>query len=270
MRLLVAILGFIVLSACGNNGHIYSEVDYPSRTVTVNGVEYRYRVFVPKDRIEGQKLPVMLYLHGSNRRGSDNQAQLADIEENIRGFPGNWQFIVVAPQCREDTFWAGPMMDQAVAALDQTVREFSGDENRLYLAGYSMGGFGVWQTAITYPEKFAALVPVAGGVEPNGDVSDEDRALLSPQVTAAASAADTYRAYAVALKSIPIWIVHGEKDEAVPVDGARKMAEALRTAGDQNVTYRELQGVGHGSVVQAFSDPKLFEWLAKQNLKFDR
>ncbi|HYJ90152.1 MAG TPA: prolyl oligopeptidase family serine peptidase [Pyrinomonadaceae bacterium] len=266
MKLTTAILGVVICAACGARGPVYSENEFPARTVMVSGVQYGYRVYLPPDRKDSEKLPVMLYLHGSNRRGTDNQTQLADLYENIIGFPQNWQFIVVVPQCREDTFWAGPMMDQALAALDQTIKEFGGDENRLYLAGYSMGGFGVWQTAITHPNKFAALISVAGGVEPLGRVSDEDRALLSPQVTAAASAPDTNRAYAEALSKLPVWIVHGADDKSVPVDASRKLVDALKAVGDPDVNYIELAGVGHGSVVQAFSDPRLFEWLAKKNL----
>ena len=265
MKLIVAIFGLIICAACGAHGPSYSEVEFPARRVTVGGINYGYRVYVPKDRVEGSPLPVMLYLHGSNRRGTDNQSQLADLYENIVGFPQNWQFIVVVPQCREETFWVGPMMDQALAALDQTVKEFGGDENRLYLAGFSMGGFGVWQTAITHPNKFAALVSVAGGVEPLGRISDEDRALLSAQVIAAATATDTNRAYAEALSKVPVWVVHGADDKSVPVDASRKLVDALKAAGDRDVQYVELQGVGHGSVVPAFSDPKLFEWLAKQH-----
>ena len=158
------------------------------------------------------------------------------------------------------------MVEQAIAALDQTVKEFGGDENRLYLAGYSMGGFGAWQAAITYPNKFAAIIPVAGGVEPIGEPSERDKALLSKQVAAAASAPDVYAAYADVLKDKSIWIVHGEKDESIPVDQARKMFAALKTAGNTKVVYNELSGVGHGSVVPAFSDPKLFEWLRNQTL----
>jgi predicted peptidase len=221
---------------------------------------------MPPDRKDGEKLPVMLYLHGSNRRGSDNKSQLADLYENIKGFPQNWKFIVVIPQCREDLFWAGPMVEQAIAALDQTVKEFGGDENRLYIAGYSMGGFGTWQAAITYPDKFAAIIPVAGGVEPIGEPSERDKALLSKEVTAAASAPNVYEAYAKVLRDKPIWIVHGEKDESVPVDQARKMAAALKSVGNTRVVYNELPDVGHGSVVPAFSDPKLFEWLRNRAL----
>ena len=266
MRLLLLFVGVLICNACGPFGTSYPEMEFPSRTVTVNGAQYGYRVYVPPKRNVSEKLPVMLYLHGSNRRGTDNQSQLADLYENIKGFPDNWKFIVVFPQCRENTFWAGPMMEQSLASLDQTVKEFGGDENRLFIAGYSMGGFGVWQAAITHPDKFAALVSVAGGVEPVGEVSDEDKALLSPQVTAAALAPDTPRAYGEALKSLPVWVVHGSKDESVPVTESRKLVEALKAAGNSDVNYVELEGVGHGSIVQAFSDPKLFEWLSQRKL----
>jgi predicted peptidase len=266
MRSVALMIGFLVCASCGMRGPSYSEAEFPVRKVTVGGVEYGYRIYVPKDRVQGEKLPIMLYLHGSNRRGNDNQSQLADLYENIKGFPQNWQFIVVIPQCRDDLFWAGPMAEQAMAALDATVKEFNGDENRLYIAGYSMGGFGVWQAAITYPDKFAAIIPVAGGVEPVGEPSERDKALLSKQVAAAASAPNVYDAYANVLKNKAIWIVHGEKDESIPVDQARKMFAALKTAGNAKVVYNELPGVGHGSVVPAFSDPKLFEWLQNQTL----
>jgi len=262
---LFMIILLLPYTGCGRIGKSYPESEFPVRSVDVGGVEYHYRVYVPKDRIPGEKLPVMLYLHGSNRRGTDNQAQLADLYENIKGSPENWRFIVVFPQCRDNKFWAGPMADQAVAALDQTVTEFGADPDKLYIAGYSMGGFGVWQTAITYPDKFAALVSVAGGVEAIGTPSDEDRALLSPQAKAATSARDVNQAYAEALNKLPVWVVHGSNDESVPVDQSRKLVAALKAAGDTDVNYIELQGVGHGSVVQAFSDPKLFEWLAQRH-----
>jgi predicted peptidase len=243
-------------------------MEFPARAVTFNGVEYSYRVFVPKDVAAGERLPVMLYLHGSNRRGTDNRSQVLDLYENIRGFPQNFRFIIVFPQCREDKFWAGPMLGQAMAALDQTIKEFNADPFRVYLAGYSMGGFGTWQMAIEYPAKFTALVPVAGGVEPLGEISEADKKLLSQKVKAAAASPDVYRAYADALNDVPVWIVHGADDTSVPVEQSRKMVEALRAAGNIDVNYVELEGVGHGSIVQAFSDPRLFEWLAVQKRVF--
>ena len=265
IKLFVVLVLAIGLNTCSGNGR-FSETDFQSRTTAVNGKTFNYRIFVPQDRAADAKIPVMLYLHGSNRRGDDNRMQLEDIGEQIRENPERFQFIVVFPQCRENTFWAGPMIEQALAALGQTIQEFNGDEDRVYLAGYSMGGFGAWQTAITYPNKFAALVPIAAGIEPVGEVSDADRALLSPQVSTAVAAPDAYRSYAEALSNTPVWVFHGENDEAVPVEGARKIVEAMRAAGNQDVNYTEFKNVGHGSVWMAFSDPQLFDWLSKQRL----
>jgi predicted peptidase len=129
-----------------------------------------------------------------------------------------------------------------------------------------MGGFGTWQTAITYPNKFAGLVSVAGGIESTGRVSDADKAILSPQAAAAVNSSDPYRSYAQALVKLPVWIVHGSADNVVPVDGSRKIAAALKTAGNSDVNYKELEGNDHGSVGHAFSDPFLAEWLSKRQL----
>jgi predicted peptidase len=256
----------LLITACGSN-HSFSEENFPTRVVTVGNSTYRFRLYIPPKQDPEKKLPVMLYLHGSNRRGEDNSEQLRDIGDLVIQDPSRFNFIIVFPQCRPEMYWAGPMMKQALAALDQTVKEFNGDEHRLYLAGYSMGGFGTWQVAITHPDKFTALVPVAGGIEPMGKVSDEDRALLSPEVMAAASSPDPFRAFAEALRAMPVWIVHGNKDDAVPVEQSRKIAEALRSAGDADVNYVELDGVDHASVKPAFSDPKLFQWLEKHSTK---
>jgi len=49
--------------------------------------------------------------------------------------------------------------------LDAAVKEFNGDPQRLYLTGYSMGGFGTWKMADAFPKKWAAIVPICGGGE---------------------------------------------------------------------------------------------------------
>jgi predicted peptidase len=258
---------FMILAAllAGCSNHANMRDHFVVRNVVVDGEPYDYRVFIPKERAPDSKPPVMLYLHGSNRRGTDNEAQVEDLADAIHYQPENFPYIIVFPQCRPDTFWAGQMTAQAMASLEQTVQEFNGDTNRLYLAGYSMGAFGSWQTAITFPDKFAAIIAVAGGIEPVGKVSDEDLAKLAPQVRSAAEAPDPYKVFAAALRTTPVWVVHGSKDEAVPVEGARRIVAALKAEGNANVNYVELDGVGHGSIGLAFSDPKLSEWLSQQH-----
>jgi hypothetical protein len=51
-------------------------------------------------------------------------------------------FIAVFPQT--ESSWFGEPAEQAIKALDQTVAEFNGDAQRIYLMGASLGGYGSW------------------------------------------------------------------------------------------------------------------------------
>jgi predicted peptidase len=264
LKLWIGIASVLLMLSCGGRG--VSESEFPSRSVTVNGHEYKFRIYVPPNRPAGEKTAVMLYLHGSGARGDDNQAQLEGMQFYVRQNPERYNFIIVFPQCRPEAFWAGEMLDQAMAALDQTVREFNADPNRLYLAGWSMGGFGTWQAAVAYPNKFAALVPIAGGIKPQGRVPEEQMAMLAPTVRRAAESDDPYKAFAEAIGSTPVWVFHGAADDIVSPEGSRQMVATLRANGNPNVRYTEFENVGHGSVANAFNEPELSNWLAKQSL----
>lgn len=261
-RSLVITLFLLFLYGCA--GRRYG-VEYLKREVTVGQNTYGYRVYVPKDRPPGRKLPVMLYLHGSGSRGDDNETPVKGFSKFINDSPQNYSFIIVFPQCRSGKFWAGEMTEMAVKALDDTVKEFDGDPNKLYLAGFSAGAYGTWQTALNYPKKFAALVPIAGGIAPLGSLSPEDRAVLSRKIAALEYSANPYAEVAMNLRLTPVWVFHGEKDEAVPVEESRKIVDELRRIGNQ-ANYTEYPGMGHYSVEAAFSEPGLFEWLAAQRL----
>jgi predicted peptidase len=62
---------------------------------------------------------------------------------------------------------------------------------------------------------------------------------------------------------LPIWIFHGDTDQAVPVEESRRMAAALKAIG-ADVHYTELPGVGHNAWDAAYDRADLFTWLFKQ------
>lgn len=241
----------------------FPPVEFLKRQVTAGDKTYGFRVYVPKDRQPGQKLPVMLYLHGSGSRGTNNESQIEGFNKFIGENPQNYNFIIVFPQGSAETFWDPAMLAQAMAALDQTVKEFDGDEKRLYVSGWSLGGVGAWHAALLYPNKFAALVPIAGRITP----IDVELNNSSPEILAMANAEKPYDAFAEKLKDTPIWIFHGGKDMSVPVNESREMNRALKKTGNPNYHYTEYEGMGHYSVDSAFKTPELFAWLAEQRLK---
>ena len=239
----------------------FSQDIFLSRQIDLNSQQFRYRVFVPKDRKQGVKIPVMLYLHGSDERGVDNEGQLSGPAPAILGTPNDFRFIIVFPQCPAGRFWDKEIIERAMAELDQTVKEFDGDESRLYIAGFSLGGYGTWTTAAMYPDKFAAVVPMSGRVL----TRPGERKNVAPEILQLADAERPYAAFAEKLRNTPIWIFHGANDNIVPVENSRQMAKALKEAGNENVRYTELENTGHVSLTAAFNNPELFKWLAEQH-----
>ena len=259
-QLAVLSLVLILYPACA---WLRNDVDFLSREVRMGEKTYGYRVYAPKDRQPGQKLPVMLYLHGSGSRGTDNRSQVEGFNKFIKENPQNFNFIIVFPQGSAETFWDPAMLEQATRALDQTVKEFDGDEKRLYVSGWSLGAVGAWHAPILFPGKFAAVVPIAGRVLP----IDVELANSSQQILALANSEKPYEAFAGKLTDVPIWVFHGDNDTSVPVNESREMTKAFKKVGNPNFRYTEFEGMGHYSVEAALTAPDLFEWLSQQRLK---
>ena len=216
------------------------QTGFLDKAVTVQGAEHRYVVYVPRDYSKDKKWPVILFLHGAGERGTDGEKQSqVGIGSAIRMAPERFPAVVVMPQCAPNQNWGkDEMIEFAVKALDQTVTDYNGDTDRLYLTGLSLGGFGTWAIGAKYPDKFAALAPVCGGGDPK---SMPDK-----------------------LKAKPIWIFHGEADPTVPVARSREMVEAFKAAGSTSVKYTEYPGVGHNSWDKAYAEKELTDWMFAQ------
>jgi predicted peptidase len=227
------------------------------RTVAVAGQTYRYQVYVPADYTTHNSWPVILFLHGAGERGTDGLLQTAvGLGPAIRRAPGRYPAIVVFPQVPPDSQWVGVPAEMALAALDQTMREFDVDRGRVYLTGLSMGGHGTWYLAYRHPELFAAIAPICGWVP---DVPNFRGSV--PIVPA--DSGSPLPALARQLANMPIWIFHGEMDPVVPVSGSREPAAALEAVSG-NVRYTEYLGLDHNSWDATYASDKFTRWLFAQ------
>lgn len=268
---LKTIVLYTALLCCGCSGPGNLSDEFIERGITVDGKAYRYRVFVPKQRDPAKELPVMLYLHGSGSRGDDNREPALNFAAAIESVKDKVDFIVVLPQCGSDNFWASKEMAKySIAALDQTVKDFNGDEQRLYLAGFSLGGYGTVHLGAAFPGRFAALMPVAGGVVGERPILPEHREMVLPQIEIMLDSPDPYKAVAAAIGQTPVWVFHGAKDEVVPVEFSRNIVEALKADGNAGARYTEYENDGHMIFSKAFSEAGFFEWLGAQRLENKR
>ncbi len=237
------------------------ETGFLNRTVGVDGTTYRYVVFVPIEWTSNKKWPVVLFLHGAGERGDDGlmQSQVG-LGGAIRMHSDRFPAIVVMPQCRKNNWWQAPSMEaQAMAALDAAIKEFNGDAERTYLTGLSMGGYGTWDVAAKWPNRFAAIAPICGGIRLPARVATQTGV---PQ----SESTDPYADAAKKVASVPIWVFHGGADPTVPVTESRKMVEALKAL-NADVKYTEYEGVGHNSWDKAYSEVEFPVWLFAQRLK---
>ncbi|HJQ32790.1 MAG TPA: prolyl oligopeptidase family serine peptidase [Pyrinomonadaceae bacterium] len=214
-----------------------------SRTVRAGGDTYTYQLHVPA-KTEGPA-PVIVFLHGITQRGAGGYLPTSGAAGAVvGGYLARVPVAVLLPQCRAGSYWSDPVMDEMVTrSLEESVKELRADESRLYLAGVSMGGYGVWSLAMQHPSRFAALVSVCGG---------------SPL-----RAGERFKPVAEKVGRTPAWLFHGADDRVVPPSESRQMVAALEAAGG-NVRYSEYPGIGHNVWTKVLAEKQLMPWLLSQ------
>jgi predicted peptidase len=219
----------------------------------------RYLLYLPGDygKDPAKKWPLILFLHGSGEIGETlsllKGVPLPQWLETKTDFP----FIVISPQLPgmaafttvQSTYniptWT-PLIDPLNQLLDEIPANYAVDTRRIYLTGLSLGGFGTWEFALRYPQRFAAIVPIAGGYQFQSNMVPGSICKL---------------------KDLPIWVFHGAQDTSVSVKQSQVLVDALNACGS-DVHFTIYPDAGHsGAWLSAYADPGLWQWLAEQTLK---
>ncbi len=201
-------------------------------------VKYNYLLHLPDDygKDPNKKWPVIFYLHGRHASGK----HLENLERY--GLPyyllkgKKIDFIVVSPQCPWNKNWASE--DWFNPVYDEVAAKVHVDDNRVYLIGMSMGGFGTWELADRMPGRFAAISPMCGGART--EWADE-------------------------LSKIPTWVFHGTADRQIPISRSEVMVKALE-ARHAIVKFTRLKNQGH-DISKQFDDDDLYRWLLQFSLE---
>ena len=206
--------------------------------------ELKYLLYLPPDYSNSadKKWPLMLFLHGAGERGTDVNRVAIHGPMSLVKQGTNFPFIIVAPLCAAGELWEN---EPLLKLLDSVESTYAVDENRIYLTGLSMGGYGTWQLGLAHPERFAAIAPICGG-------ANMIRVILGT------------REKEKDLKKLPIWVFHGAKDNVVPLIESERVVNSLKKAGAKNIKLTVYPQAKHDSWKLAYADPKFYEWLLKQ------
>lgn len=182
--------------------------------------------------------PILVFLHGAGEIGHDVK-QIADVDPfhyaagilPRKDFP----FIVLSPVVPHGYYDWNPKAVKVM--IDHFLRHrgrLKIDPSRIYLTGFSMGGFGTFAVAEKYPDLFAAIAPLAGG----GEI---DRA--EP------------------LKSLPVRAFHGDADNVIPYDCSVKMIEAIKAVGNCDAQLTTVPGGKHQICPDVYGNPEIYRWF---------
>ena len=199
---------------------------------------------VPEKTLPDGRYTVVIMLHGLGGNGRSTfdlaasltpehalvvgptalQPDKADAPEDLP--PGDVSKLISRQFPR---WWSYRQRSFPLQALRYLRSNFPIDPDRVVLIGYSMGGFGTWNIGLRYHELFAGAAPMAGGISRQEYMLGYDarsRHLLGNA------------------RQLPLWILHGDQDEVVPVRLDRTSVKELKAL-DLPFIYEEVKGGKH-------------------------
>jgi len=203
------------------------------KTEVIKKKSIQYALHIPENSKD--KKPLIVFLHGAGERGTD--IEKVKVHGPFKYLQTNvLDAYILAPQCAENEYWDADSLYELVLKIQ---KEHNIDDRRIYLTGLSMGAWGAWNLATAHPEKFAALVNIAGAV---------DRVVLLENKK---------------LASMPIKIFHGLLDDVVEMNYSVMMYKRLK-ASNGNVTLTIFDDANHDSWSRVYDNKEIYEWMFKQ------
>lgn len=190
-----------------------------------------YSVYLPETFGAGTDYPLIVVLHGS---GVDEQQFFAGVVQlgGALGYP------LIAPKARGlSDYYRGSSGEDVFECIEHFISLYPNiRRDRIFLMGFSMGGYGTWHLGILRPDYFRGLIVLSGVVGP--DVLGEIDAIREQN----------------------IFVIHGARDPAVPVADARAVVAKLEAL-QANVVYIEVPEGGHGDFKDNEALMQLLAWV---------
>ena len=235
----------------------------------VSGSGMKYRLYSPDHSPRHGRRPLIVWLHGGGE-GASLPDDYYDNETTLRANRGALGFAtpqaqrifsgayVVAPQSTSYWMEDGPRFAPLIREIVQDlVRRKRVDPDRIYVVGCSNGGYMSLEMTSTYPDLFAASVPICGVVEP---LSGEGPPLITDAELAEIRT--------------PTWLVTSRDDDTVPPETntihAHDLIPGSLISLYDHVVWNGYQFPGHWSwIYVARNDPSLngthiWQWMARR------
>ncbi|MCP9463282.1 MAG: hypothetical protein NNA25_00610 [Nitrospira sp.] len=202
--------------------------------VSVRGRSYSLALAVPSSYDPAKSIGLVVCLHGA---GFDGEAYLERWQARLGD-----AYILACPTYPSGAWFTRRAEDLVLATVSDLRRKYHIDPDRIFLTGMSNGGIGTWLIGLHHAYLFAGLAPMASGL---------DRVLLP---------------FLENLRNTPVYIIHGAKDQVMPVELSRTIVRELEALGYPYV-YREHERehpLAGGHYFPREELPDLVAWLNGQ------
>jgi predicted peptidase len=199
-----------------------------------NGLKLRYTLSLPRDFSPTASYPLVIALHygGKVTPFYSKEFVTALVEPALKDLDA----IIAAPDCPA-AGWTNTLSESAILELMLILlEEYNIDSDRLVILGYSLGGSGTWYMAARHPDLFSAAIPIS----------------------APAESANT-----AIVKQVPLYIIHGEKDELFSLQEVKSLYQEQKSGGAE-IKLVIVPGAGHYQLAR-FIDPlkAAIPWIKK-------
>lgn len=181
------------------------------------------------------KLPLMVFLHGSGERGDNLEMVKAHSPFTYKNLIKE-SVAILAPQCPAGEWWD---TDAIYALIQEIQQKYPIDQSRIIITGLSMGGWGTLKLAMEHPEMFSAVAAVCPPV---------DRLM---------------KVKAQQFQNLPTKLFHGGNDDIVSPMNSIDMYQAIRKY-NKNVELILFPNDNHNSWDSTYSNPAVYEWMLAQ------
>ncbi|MFO0706666.1 MAG: hypothetical protein U0412_07400 [Nitrospira sp.] len=180
----------------------------PEEELVVRDRSYHYALSVPLAYHPDKGYGLVLCLHGA---GFSGDAYLERWQSRLGD-----DYILACPTYPAGAWFTRRAEELVLAVLDRIQQRYHVDPDRVFLTGMSNGGIGTWLIGMHQAPRFAGLAPMASGLD------------------------DVLMPFLANLRTTPVYIIHGAKDQVMPVELSRTISRELAAIGYPHI-YREHQ-----------------------------
>jgi poly(3-hydroxybutyrate) depolymerase len=202
--------------------------------LTIRGRPYSLALSVPLTYQPSKGYGLVVCLHGA---GFTGEAYLERWQARL-----GEDYILACPTYPAGAWFTRRAEELVLAAVQHVRRRYHIDPDRIFLTGMSNGAIGTWLIGMHDAPLFAGIAPMAGGLD------------------------DVLLPFLANLRNTGVYIIHGAKDQVMPVELSRALSRELTALGIPHV-YREHQRehpVAGGHYFPREEVPDLVAWFARQ------